>query len=107
MQVESEKSVRIEVRVLFFGAARDVVGQREVMLSLNGPAKASGALEQVLEVYPALRRFGRSLLIAINEEYAPADREVHSGDELALFPPVSGGLGGREGGRGDGEKAWK
>ena len=49
------------------------------------------AFEQVLAKFPALQRFGRSLLFAINEEYAPADREVRAGDELAVFPPVSGG----------------
>lgn len=108
-QVETEKPAPIEVRVLFFGAARDAVGQREVNLSLNGPVKASAALEQVFDVYPELRRFGRSLLLAINEEYAPADREVRSGDELALFPPVSGGGDGEKETRGRGERGdgWK
>jgi len=32
-----------------------------------------------------------SLLIAVNQEYALPDREVSDGDELAIFPPVSGG----------------
>ena len=84
---------QIAVRVLFFGAARDVVGQSEVTLSLDGPTKARAAFEQVVDKFPELRRFGRSLLFAINEEYASADREVRAGDELALFPPVSGGAG--------------
>jgi MoaE-MoaD fusion protein len=88
---EESKSSQIPVRVLFFGAARDAVGQSEVTLSLEAPAKAATAFEQVLARFPELRRFGRSLLFAINEEYAPADREVRAGDELALFPPVSGG----------------
>ena len=82
---------RIVVRVLFFGAARDVVGQSEITLSLDGPTKSTVAFDQVLDRFPELRRFGRSLLFAINEEYASADREVRAGDELALFPPVSGG----------------
>lgn len=92
----SEKEAQtgqIAVRVLFFGAARDVVGQSEITLSLDGPTKSTVAFEQVLDKFPELRRFGRSLLFAINEEYASGDREVRAGDELALFPPVSGGSG--------------
>jgi MoaE-MoaD fusion protein len=83
---------RIRVRALFFGAAREIVGQDEVELDLRAPATAASAFEDVLEKYPALRRFGRSLLFAVNQEYAQgASREVRAGDELAIFPPVSGG----------------
>lgn len=81
----------ITVKVLFFGAARDTVGQGEVDFSLKENSTAANAFEQVLEKFPDLRRFGRSLLLAVNQEYAAADREVQDGDELALFPPVSGG----------------
>jgi molybdopterin synthase catalytic subunit len=87
---------QITVRVLFFGAARDAVGQSEVIISLNGPAKSADAFKQVLAAFPELNRFGRSLLFAVNEEYASADREVQNGDELALFPPVSGGSEGEQ-----------
>ena len=82
---------QINVRVLFFGAARDVAGESQVDFALAVPANATSAFEQVLAAYPELRRFGRSLLLAINQEYAPGDREVRDGDELAVFPPVSGG----------------
>jgi molybdopterin synthase catalytic subunit len=81
----------IKVKVLFFGAARDAAGQSEVDFSLKVNSTAANAFEQVLEKFPELRRFGRSLLLAVNQEYASSDREVHDGDELALFPPVSGG----------------
>lgn len=93
METEENKqeSNEVAVRVLFFGAARDAAGRNETTLSLSAPANAATAFEQVLRDFPALRRFGRSLLFAINEEYAPADREVRAGDELAVFPPVSGG----------------
>ncbi|MCA1573091.1 MAG: molybdenum cofactor biosynthesis protein MoaE [Acidobacteria bacterium] len=82
---------QIAVRVLFFGAARDAVGQGEIMFSLDNSTNAASAFAQVLGAYPALRRFGRSLLFAVNEEYARPDREVYAGDELAVFPSVSGG----------------
>ena len=88
---------RITVKVLFFGAARDTVGQTEVDLSLKGNSTAASAFAQVLETFPDLRRFGRSLLFAVNQEYAPTDREISEGDELAVFPPVSGGSSGTPG----------
>ena len=82
---------RIRVRILFFGAAREVAGCSEMELDLNAPATARSALEEILARYTDLRRFGRSLLFAVNQEYAREDMEVREGDELAVFPPVSGG----------------
>jgi molybdopterin synthase catalytic subunit len=81
----------ISVNVLFFGAARDATGTDEARLILNPPHNSQNALEQVLTTYPDLRRFGKSLLFAVNQEYARPEREVSDGDELAVFPPVSGG----------------
>ncbi|HEV2829526.1 MAG TPA: molybdenum cofactor biosynthesis protein MoaE, partial [Pyrinomonadaceae bacterium] len=56
-----------------------------------GRPTAATALAELLEEFPGLKRFGRSLLFAVNQEYAATDREVRDGDELAVFPPVSGG----------------
>lgn len=83
----------ISVKLLFFGAARDAVGENEVELRLRDNLTAPGAFAEVLEKFPALQRFGRSLLFAVNQEYAGSDsnRAVREGDELAVFPPVSGG----------------
>ena len=79
--------------MLFFGAARDAVGQGEVDLPLPAGQTAAGAFALVQEKFPGLSRFGRSLLFAVNQEYAgfESGRELHDGDELAVFPPVSGG----------------
>ncbi len=86
----------IKVRVLFFGAARDSVGKSEVEFSLKAQTKTGDALAQILRAYPDLRRFGRSLLFAVNQEYAASEREISDGDELAVFPPVSGGSAPKE-----------
>lgn len=83
---------QIKVRLLFFGAARDVAGHEEIEYVLNAPASVSSAFTEIMEAYPALKeKFGRSLLFAVNQAYESADREVCEGDELAIFPPVSGG----------------
>jgi molybdopterin synthase catalytic subunit len=81
----------ISVHVLFFGAARDATGTDEADLKLSPPHDSASAFEQLLAVYPALGRFGKSLLFAVNQEYAQPDKEIIDGDELAVFPPVSGG----------------
>jgi molybdopterin converting factor subunit 1 len=81
----------MRVKVLFFGAARDAVGQSERELVLTGVTTSSQVMAKLIEQFPALGRFGNSLLFAVNQEYAREDREVKDGDELAVFPPVSGG----------------
>ena len=81
----------IKVRVLFFGAARDAVGEEQIEVELESPINAGGARAKLLSDYPSLQRFGNSLLFAVNQQYAQSDREIFAGDELAVFPPVSGG----------------
>lgn len=81
----------IKVRVLFFGAARDAVGHEQIEIELESPINAGGARAQLLSRHPSLQRFGKSLLFAVNQQYAESDREISEGDELAVFPPVSGG----------------
>ena len=86
----------IRVRLLYFGAAREEAGREEEQLEVGAPATAASVFEEVLRAHPALRRFGRSLLVAVNEEYAGAEAEVRAGDEIAIFPPVSGGAAGAD-----------
>jgi molybdopterin synthase catalytic subunit len=92
--MQSSDNATISVNVLFFGAARDATGTDEAQLKVEPPHYSSNVFEQVLNAYPALRRFGNSLLFAVNQEYATPDREISDGDELAIFPPVSGGSAG-------------
>ena len=88
---EPVQAKRITIRVLFFGAAREVVDQNPLLLSVEGTATVSRAFQQLVERFGGLERFGRSLLFAVNQEYATPDTNLHENDELAIFPPVSGG----------------
>ena len=81
----------MNIRVLFFGAARDAVDANELELSVDAPATVASAFRKLVESFPALERFGRSLLFAVNQEYATRDTSLNENDELAVFPPVSGG----------------
>jgi molybdopterin synthase catalytic subunit len=81
----------MKIRVLFFGAARDVVDQNPLELSVAEPATVATAFQSLVTKFAGLERFGRSLLFAVNQEYATPDTTLQENDELAVFPPVSGG----------------
>ena len=81
----------VNIRVLFFGAARDVVDQNPLAISLAAPATVATAFESLVAKFSELERFGRSLLFAVNQEYATPETVLRDNDELAIFPPVSGG----------------
>ena len=82
---------QVSIRVLFFGAARDVVAANQLDLSLATPATVASAFQNLVSKFSQLERFGRSLLFAVNQEYATPDTLLKENDELAIFPPVSGG----------------
>ena len=82
---------QVKIRVLFFGAARDAVDASSIELSLDAPATVSSAFRKLAQKFSELERFGRSLLFAVNQEYATPETRLQENDELAMFPPVSGG----------------
>src|SRR5687767_6917311 len=65
---------------------RERAGVPEVTLELPDGARVSDALDSLSGLAE-----GIPLVMAVNREYADADRVLDSGDELALIPPVSGG----------------
>ena len=81
----------MNIRVLFFGAARDAVEANQIEIAVEEPATVASAFQSLKDRFEKLERFGRSLLFAVNQEYATPDTELKENDELAVFPPVSGG----------------
>ncbi|UXX77983.1 MoaD/ThiS family protein [Reichenbachiella carrageenanivorans] len=80
----------IQIKVVAFGIARDIIGGRGVDLNLASGSTVAQAMNLLKDRYPAFEQLA-SLQLAINEEYVPSDREILAGDELVLIPPVSGG----------------
>jgi len=81
----------MNIRVLFFGAARDAVEANQLEIVVEEPATVASAFQSLKDRFEKLERFGRSLLFAVNQEYATPDTQLQENDELAVFPPVSGG----------------
>jgi molybdopterin synthase sulfur carrier subunit len=82
----------MRVRVLFFAALRDQVGQASVDLDLPPEVQTVSLLGDHLE--HSIRGLSGSLesvRFAVNEQFADASQQIHDGDVVALIPPVSGG----------------
>lgn len=79
-----------KISVLLFGITRDIVGQDSVTCPLPKGNRVGDLLDTLKQQYPRLGDI-RSLLVAVNSEYAEADTLLTAKDEVALIPPVSGG----------------
>ncbi len=78
----------MNITVRYFASMRDRMGRTDEALAIGGDTVT------VAEVWANVaggQPMPDSTLIAINMEYTDADAVLKDGDELAFFPPVTGG----------------
>lgn len=81
----------MQVRVLFFGVLKDLAGRGSDSISLPEHATVSDVLQYYEQRLSANHALWTSIAVSVNQEYASADAQLRSNDEVALLPPVSGG----------------
>jgi sulfur-carrier protein len=83
------------MKLLYFAWLRAKLGKPGETLSPPASVTTVGALLDWLETrgpaYRAALTDRRVIKVAVNQEYAGADHPVGPEDEIALFPPVTGG----------------
>lgn len=76
------------IRVCYFAGLREIAGKSEEMID-----RKSWTVQELLDwaesAYPAFQ--GKTMFVAVNEEYARREDPIHDGDVIAFIPPVSGG----------------
>jgi molybdopterin synthase sulfur carrier subunit len=77
----------MSIKVRYFASLKEQVGRSEDELQTSAPLSV---LEIWQQLNPDLAR-PETMLVAVNMEYVPLDALVQEGDELAFFPPVTGG----------------
>ncbi|WP_428329601.1 MoaD/ThiS family protein [Mucilaginibacter sp.] len=80
----------MRIKVLAFGIAKDIFGRSSVDLELTNDATVSNLKYLLEHQYPPLKQLA-SYMIAVNNEYALLEDNLHERDEIAIIPPVSGG----------------
>lgn len=74
------------INVRFFASLREQLGVDRAEITADG-------VNDVRDVWQAVSRqpLDEEMLVAINRNYASLDQTVADGDEVAFFPPVTGG----------------
>lgn len=82
----------MQIQILLFATLKDLVGTNRLTLDLpltvGTVADVRAALSQS---YPQLMENLKAAIASVNQEYAFPNDPVNEGDEIAFFPPVSGG----------------
>jgi molybdopterin synthase sulfur carrier subunit len=74
------------ISVKFFASIRERLGRTEADVDAATVRSAADVWARVTD-----QPMPSNTLVAINQEYAAPDQPVRDGDEVAFFPPVTGG----------------
>lgn len=77
----------MSIRVKFFASLREQLGTDAVEIA----ASPSSSIRDVWQIATDSAEYPANTLCAINMHYAKLDDVVYDGDEVAFFPPVTGG----------------
>ncbi len=77
----------MSVKVRYFASLKDSIGRSEDLVDVNGIVTVA----EIWAMANANRLMPDNILAAINMEYVDIEHSVQNGDEVAFFPPVTGG----------------
>ncbi|MCB9457097.1 MAG: molybdopterin converting factor subunit 1 [Anaerolineaceae bacterium] len=84
----------MRINVLLFANLKDMVGSNRLVVDVpDSEATVDGVRRAVVSLHPDMADYMAAAIAAVNQEYAFAEDAVKEGDEVAFFPPVSGGSG--------------
>jgi MoaE-MoaD fusion protein len=85
----------MRVHVLLFGILRESSGKSAEEIEIPEGASVRDVLQQYELRIPRFGEWIASLAVAVNQRYAGPDTKLKPNDEIALLPPVSGGMADR------------
>ncbi|HET6726989.1 MAG TPA: MoaD/ThiS family protein [Nitrososphaeraceae archaeon] len=91
LELRSDLPDNNKIKVRLFANLRELVGEREITITLLGGVTVDHLNNEILERYPQLKSFSNKFVTSVNCKVTTGDTIITSSDEIALLPPVSGG----------------
>jgi molybdopterin converting factor subunit 1 len=82
----------MRVRILYFGVLKDIAGREREELDIPADSSVDTVLSLLKERIASKAEVWGSIAVAVNQEYVRSTALLQDGDEVALLPPVSGGI---------------
>jgi molybdopterin converting factor subunit 1 len=79
------------VKIKLFASLKEIVGSNEISLKINDGDTVADLKESIFRRYPSLSSLKVPLNYAVNHKIANDSTILSYQDEIAIFPPVSGG----------------
>ncbi len=79
------------INVLYFASLREEIGRAGDQFDFSSEKLSSLNIEQLWQHATGQKSFPEQLLVAVNQEYKEPQSLLNDGDEVAFFPPVTGG----------------
>lgn len=81
----------MRVHVKLFARLRERAGVSQCDVDITTGGRVSDVLAELRQCFPRLADDHGPIIVAVNQQFAALDHPLRDGDEIALFPPVSGG----------------
>ena len=82
----------MKVNIRLFASYRDLAGLSHIELESTRLDTVGQAIDLLVLKITSLPKNFKPHLIAVNEEFGSLEYKINEGDEIALYPPVSGGI---------------
>jgi molybdopterin synthase catalytic subunit len=81
----------LPVKIKLFATLKERAGAAEIEVDLPAATNVLELRAAISRQYPALAELAARSVVSVNREFAFNEDAVQPADEVALFPPVSGG----------------
>lgn len=78
----------MQVSVKYFASLRELMGEASAVIEIEESVSVSDLWQSIID---SKQIDFANVMMAVNMEYVKPEHQLKSGDEIAFFPPVTGG----------------